>query len=122
MAQSKATGSVVKPGHYNGLPLAGIQLDFGVDATAKLAADGGVDIIIRAIMNEGLTPVAIGAVDNTGGTGQGMKILFEGTHGTDTYDGTNSETLAAHLEDVVQALTDADGIDMSAVTVAAFDL
>ena len=122
MAQSKATGSVVKPGHYNGLPLAGIQLDFGVDATAKLAADGGVDVIIKAIMNEGLTPVAIGAVDNTGGTGQGMKILFEGTHGTDTYDGSNSETLAAHLEDVVQALTDTDGITMSAVTVAAFDL
>jgi len=122
MAQSRATGSVVKPGHYNGLPLAGIQLDFGVDATAKLAADGGVDVIIKAITNEGLTPVAIGAVDNTGGTGQGMKVLFEGTHGTDTYDGTNSETLAAHLEDVVQALTDTDGITMSAVTVAAFDL
>ena len=51
-----------------------------------------------------------------------MKILFEGTHGTDTYDGSNSETLAAHLEDVVQALTDTDGITMSAVTVAAFDL
>ena len=122
MAQSRATGSVVKPGHYNGLPLAGIQLDFGVDATAKLAADGGVDVIIKAITNEGLTPVAIGAVDNTGGTGQGMKVLFEGTHGTDTYDGTNSETLAAHLEDVVQALTDTDGITMSAVTVAAFEL
>jgi len=122
MAQSKATGSVVKPGHYNGSPLAGIQLDFGVDCSAKLAADGGVDVIIKAIMNEGLTPVAIGAVDNTGGTGQGMKVLFEGTHGTDTYDGTNSETLAAHLEDVVQALTDTDGITMSAVTVAAFDL
>ena len=122
MAQSKATGSVVKPGHYNGLPLAGIQLDFGVDCSAKLAADGGVDVIIKAIMNEGLTPVAIGAVDATGGTGQGMKILFEGEHGTDTYDGSNSETLAAHLEDVVQAITDTDGITMSAVTVAAFDL
>jgi|TARA_B100001093_G_scaffold475636_1_gene501347 hypothetical protein len=122
MAQSKATGSVVKPGHYNGSPLAGIQLDFGVDCSAKLAADGGVDVIIKAIMNEGLTPVAIGAVDATGGTGQGMKILFEGEHGTDTYDGSNSETLAAHLEDVVQAITDTDGITMSAVTVAAFDL
>ena len=55
MAQSKATGSVVKPGHYNGSPLAGIQLDFGVDCSAKLAADGGVDVIIKAIMNEGLT-------------------------------------------------------------------
>ena len=122
MAQSKATGSVVKPGHFNGSTLAGVQLDFGVDASSKLAADGGVDVIIKAIMNEGLTPVAIGAVDATGGAGQGMKILFEGEHGADTYDGSNSETLAAHLEDVVQALTDTDGITMSVVTVAAFDL
>ena len=122
MAQSKATGSVVKPGHYNGSPLAGIQLDFGVDCSAKLAADGGVDVIIKAIMNEGLTPVAIGAVDATGGTGQGMKILFEGEHGTDTYDGSNSETLAAHLEDVAIALGTVDGINLASATVTAFDL
>ena len=122
MAQTQNTGAAVAPGHIGGKVFAGIQLDFGADVSAKLAVGGAVDVTLKAIMNEGLTPLAIGTVDATGGTGQGLKVLFEGEHGTDTYDGTNSETLAAHLEDVVQALTDADGVTWSAVTVAAFEL
>ena len=122
MAQSQNTGAVVSAGHLGGKVLAVIQVDFGVDVSAKTAVGGALDIFMKAVANEGLTPLAIGTVDATGGTGQGLKVLFEGEHGTDTYDGTNSETLAAHLEDVVQALTDADGVTWSAVTVAAFDL
>ena len=78
--------------------------------------------IIKAIQNEGLTCYAIGTVDATGGAGQGLKILFEGEHGTDTYDGSNSETLAAHLEDVIIALGTVDGINLASATVTAFDL
>ena len=122
MAQTQNTGAAVAPAHLNGKAIAGIQVDFGVDVSAKLAVGGAVDIFLKAVGNEGLTPFAIGTVDATGGTGQGLKVLFEGEHGTDTYDGTNSETLAAHLEDVVQALTDADGVTWSAVTIAAFEL
>jgi hypothetical protein len=122
MAQTQNTGAAVAPAHLNGKVIAGIQVDFGVDVSAKLAVGGAVDIFLKAVGNEGLTPFAIGTVDATGGTGQGLKVLFEGEHGTDTYDGTNSETLAAHLEDVVQALTDADGVTWSAVTIAAFEL
>ena len=122
MAQTQNAGAAVAAGHLGGKVFAGIQIDFGADVSAKLAVSGAVDVTLKAIMNEGLTHLAIGAVDDTGGTGQGLKVLFEGEHGTDTYDGTNSETLAAHLEDVVQALTDADGVTWSAVTVAAFDL
>jgi hypothetical protein len=122
MAQTQNAGAAVAPGHFNGLSLAGIQVDFGVDVSAKLAVGGALDVFLKAVGNEGLTPVAIGTVNAVGGTGQGLKVLFEGTHGTDTYDGTNSETLAAHLEDVVQALTNVDGVTWSAVTVAAFDL
>lgn len=122
MAQTQNTGAAVAPAHLNGKAIAGIQVDFGVDVSAKLAVGGALDIFLKAVGNEGLTPFAIGTVDATGGTGQGLKVLFEGEHGTDTYDGTNSETLAAHLEDVVQALTDADGVTWSAVTIAAFEL
>ena len=122
MAQTQNTGAAVAPAHLNGKAIAGIQVDFGVDVSAKLAVGGALDIFLKAVGNEGLTPFAIGTVDATGGTGQGLKVLFESEHGTDTYDGTNSETLAAHLEDVVQALTDADGVTWSAVTVAAFEL
>ena len=122
MAQTQNTGAAVAPAHLNGKAIAGIQVDFGVDVSAKLAVGGALDIFLKAVGNEGLTPFAIGTVDATGGTGQGLKVLFEGEHGTDTYDGTNSETLAAHLEDVVIALGTVDGINLASATVVAFDL
>jgi hypothetical protein len=122
MAQTQNTGAAVAPGHIGGKVFAGIQLDFGADVSAKLAVGGAVDVTLKAIMNEGLTPLAIGTVDATGGTGQGLKVIFEGEHGTDTYDGSNSETLAAHLEDVVIALGTVDGVNLASATVVAFDL
>ena len=122
MAQTQNAGAAVAAGHVGGKVIAGIQIDFGADVSAKLAVGSTVDATLKAIMNEGLTAFAIGAVDNTGGTGQGLKVLFEGEHGTDTYDGSNSETLAAHLEDVVQALGTVDGVNLALATVAAFDL
>ncbi len=102
MAQTQNAGAAVAPGHVGGKVIAGIQIDFGADVSAKLAVGS--------------------AVDATGGTGQGLKVLFEGEHGTDTYDGSNSETLAAHLEDVIIALGTVDGINLASATVTAFDL
>ena len=122
MAQTQNAGAAVAAGHVGGKVIAGIQIDFGADVSAKLAVGGAVDATLKAIMNEGLTAFAIGAVDNTGGTGQGLKVLFEGEHGTDTYDGSNSESLAAHLEDVVQALGTVDGVDLSGAGITAFVL
>ena len=122
MAISQNAGAAVAAGHLGGKVFAGIQLDFGADVSAKLAVGGAVDVVMKAIMNEGLTPLAIGTVNAVGGAGQGLKVIFEGEHGTDTYDGSNSETLAAHLEDVVQALGTVDGVNLASATVAAFDL
>jgi len=48
-----------------------------------------------------------------------MSIAVEGDFGTDTYDGTNAETLAAHLEDVVQALGTVDSINLGSASVTA---
>ena len=106
MAQTQNTGAAVAPGHVSGKALAGIQIDFGADVSAKLAVGSAVDATLKAI----------GTVDATGGTGQGLKVLFEGEHGTDTYDGSNSETLAAHLEDVIIALGTIDGINSVSYT------
>ena len=122
MAQTQNAGAAVAAGHVGGKVIAGIQLDFGADVSAKLAVGGAVDVVLKAIMNEGLTAFAIGTVDATGGTGQGLKILFEGEHGTDTYDGSNSESLAAHLEDVVQALGTVDGVNLASAAITAFEL
>ena len=119
MAQTQNAGAAVAAGHLSGKVLTGVQFDFGADCSAKLAVGSAVDATLKAIMNEGLTAFAIGAVDNTGGTGQGLKVLFEGEHGTDTYDGSNSETLAAHLEDVIQALGTVDGVNLANASVTA---
>ena len=122
MAQTQNAGAAVAAGHVGGKVIAGIQIDFGADVSAKLAVGSTVDATLKAIMNEGLTAFAIGAVDNTGGTGQGLKVLFEGEHGTDTYDGSNSESLAAHLEDVVQAVGTVDGVNLGSAAITAFVL
>ena len=122
MAQTQNAGAAVAPGHVGGKVIAGIQIDFGADVSAKLAVGSAVDATLKAIANEGLTAFAIGTVDAVGGTGQGLKVLFEGEHGTDTYDGSSSETLAAHLEDVIIALGTVDGINLASATVTAFEL
>jgi hypothetical protein len=44
-------------------------------------------------------------------------VLVEGEFGTDTYDGTNSETFAVHLEDVVQALGTVNSVSLASATV-----
>ena len=46
-------------------------------------------------------------------------MMIEGEYGTDTYDGSNSESIAAHLEDVVQALGTVDGINLGGTSIAA---
>ena len=48
-----------------------------------------------------------------------MSFMLEGEYGADTYDGSNSETVAAHLEDVIIALGTVDGINLASATVAA---
>ena len=59
--------------------------------------------------------------DSGANAGQIMTVLIEGDFGTDTYDGTNSETFAAHLEDLIQALTSvgAGSVNLSSATVTA---
>ena len=48
-----------------------------------------------------------------------MSIAVEGDFGEDTYDGSNAETLAVHLEDVVKALGTVDSINLGNATVTA---
>lgn len=65
----------------------------------------------------------VGISENrTDGSNDGQLIDFyvEGDFGTDTYDGTNSETFAAHLEDLIQALgatAGSNNVDLTSATV-----
>lgn len=90
----------------------------GVDLTSKFGVGGAVEYLTKTIMNQGLTIVAIGAI---GSPTDQVRIAVEGVFGDDTYDGSNSESLAVYLTSVFAADTAVvDGVDISAVTAAAF--
>jgi hypothetical protein len=122
---------VVAPFYKNGVTLQFFQIDFGADVSAMLDADttnanprSPVAVALEAIAQVASIEV-IGTVDATGGTGQGLRIAVAaigGAYGTDTYDGTNSESFAAHLEDLVQAAGTHQGVNLASATVVAFAL
>jgi len=84
------------------------ETDAGGDDTAMAAdrnADKAVDQVLRAIAQVG--NIIVAQVDR-----DQISVAIQVAAGTDTWDGTNSETLAAHVEDLVQAvgnITSEDG-------------
>ena len=112
----------------NGLTkaLAAFDIDLAVNGTnfasTELGATGAVKVVLNRVATMG-TIVGYSALRADGGAnaGQIMTVLIEGDFGTDTYDGTNSETFAAHLEDLIQALTSvgAGSVNLSSATVTA---
>lgn len=88
-------------------------------ASANMGPGGAFQAITRAIA-QNVTIVGHSALRTNGsGNGRMFDVLVEGEFGTDTYDGTNSETLAAHLEDVIQGLGTVNSVDLSSATVTA---
>lgn len=122
---------VVAPFFKNGVTLQLFQITFPSTVAAKLDADT-TDANPRspvAVALEAIAQVAtielIGTVDATGGAGRGLRIAVAaigGAYGTDTYDGTNSDTFAEHLEDLVQAAGTHQGVNLASATVVAFAL
>ena len=111
----------------NGLTkaLAAFDIDLAVNGTnfasTELGANGAVKAVLNRVATMG-TIVGYSALRTDGANaGQVMTVLIEGDFGTDTYDGTNSETFAAHLEDLIQALTSvgAGSVNLSSSTVTA---
>ena len=126
---------------FNGKDLNGFTIDFAVHATnfgsTEMGPNGAVQQVLAQIARQ-TTIVGYSALraDAGANAGQLIDVYVEGKFGTDTYDGTNSESLAAHLEDLIQALTTAGartaatiavsgessntgGIDLSSATVTA---
>jgi hypothetical protein len=128
---TKKNEKVVAPAFKNGVTLQFFQITFPSTVAAKLAIDNTnanprspVAVALEAIAQVASIEV-IGTVDNTGGTGQGLRIAVAaagGNFGTDTYDGTNSETFAEHLEDLVQAAGTHQGVNLASATVVAYTL
>jgi hypothetical protein len=93
-----------------------IEITYPAAVNAKTGPDSTIQAVHTAVMGAGFNILGYGALTDTNTV---SAMMIEGDYGTDTYDGTNSETLAAHLEDVIQALGTVDSINLSTATVAA---
>ena len=111
--------------HFNGKTVTAITVDFAVNGTnfssTEMGALGAVQEAINTLSNQA-TPIIITKLRTDGSNaGQVFDIVYEGEFGTDTYDGTNSETFAAYLQTELRLLTAAgsNDIDLSSATVVA---
>jgi len=131
-AQIAAANAGANAGHRNvarnGLTkaLAAFDIDFAVNGTnfasTELGAAGAVKDVLNTIATLA-TVVGYSAIraDAGANAGQVITVLVEGDFGTDEYDGSNAETFAAHLEDLIQAKTSvgAGSVNLSSATVTA---
>jgi len=93
-----------------------IEITYPAAVNAKTGPESTIQAVHTAIMGAGFNILGYGALTDTNTV---SAMMIEGDYGTDTYDGTNSESLAAHLEDVIQALGTVDSVNLSTTTVAA---
>jgi len=100
-------------------------VDFAVNATNFGSTEMGPNECVQIVLSTISTMATIVAhsalrADGGGNAGQLIDVYIEGDFGTDTYDGTNSETMAVHLEDLVQGLgttVGANSINLTSATV-----
>lgn len=129
---TKKHETVVAPFYKNGVTLQFFNIAFPSTVAAKLDTDltdanprSPVAVALEAIAQVASIEV-IGTVQNNGtGAGRDLRIAVAalgGAFGTDTWDGTNSETFAAHLEDLVIAAGTHQGVDLSSCLVTAYTL
>lgn len=120
---TKKNEKVVAPFYKNGVTLQMFTLTFPSDVSAKLEMNGAerspVAVALEAIAQVASIEV-VGTVSTT--TLRIAVAAAGGAFGTAMWDGVNSETFAAHLEDLVQASGTHDGVNNASTTVAAFAL
>ena len=108
-----------------GKTLAAFDIDFAVNGTNFASTEIGPTGAVKEVLNTIATMATIvgtSALRSDGANaGQVITVLVEGDFGTDTYDGSNAEAFAAHLEDLIQAKTSvgAGSVNLSSATVAA---
>lgn len=117
MAQTKVNPVYVdEEKFFIGLKPTFFEVGFGAAVDAKTGPSSTIQTVIHAILNENLSILGMSALYDTNQT---IAFMVDGEKGTDTYDGTNSETLAAHLEDVIQALGTVDGVNLASASCTA---
>ena len=98
-----------------GKEVALLDIDFGADVSTKVGPASAIQTVLESIQTQ-FNILGHGALHSTG---QNLSMMIEGEYGADKYDGTNSEALAAHLEDVIIALGTVDGVNLALATVTA---
>ena len=117
MAQTKVNPTYVdEEKFFIGLKPTFFEVTFGAAVNAKTGPTSTIQTVIHAILNENLSILGMSALYDTNQT---IAFMVDGEKGTDTYDGSNSETLAAHLEDVIQALGTVDGVNLAGASCTA---
>ena len=111
--------------HFNGKTVTAVTVDFAVNGTdfsdTEMGALGAVQEAILTLSNQA-TPIIITKLRSDGSNaGQVFDVIYEGEFGTDTYDGSTSETFAAYLQTELRLLTAAgsNDINLSSATVVA---
>lgn len=129
---TKKNETVVAPFFKNGVTIQFFNISFESTVAAKLDTDtthanprSPVAVALEAIAQVASIEV-IGTVQNNGtGAGRDLRIgvaALGGNFGTDTWDGSNSESFAAHLEDLVIAAGSHQGVDLANSLVTAYTL
>jgi hypothetical protein len=117
MAQTKVAPVFVDADtFFIGKTVSLIEVTYPAAVNAKTGPLSAIQAVHNAIMGAGFNILGFGALTDTNTV---QAIMIEGEYGTDSYDGTNSESLAAHIEDVVTALGTVDAIVTGSITVAA---
>lgn len=117
MAQTKVAPIFVdEDTFFIGKKVTLIEITYAAAVDAKTGPESAIQATHNAIMGAGFNILGYGALTDTNTV---SAMMIEGEYGSDTYDGSNSESLAVHLEDVVQALGTVDGIDLGSTTIAA---
>ena len=92
-----------------------IEVNFGSAVNAKTGPESTIAEVVKTIANE----CEICIKGDLHGSNQRMGFLIAHGNAADTYDGSNSEAFAAHLEDLIQALGTVDSINLASAAVTA---
>ena len=117
--------------HLSGKTITAVTVDLAVNGTdftsTEMGPLGAVQIALSNL-TQLATPIIITKLRSDGSNaGQVFDMVFEGEFGTDTYDGTNAEALAAYLQTELRLLTSVgvgpvnlNGATVVAATAASF--
>ena len=92
---------------FIGKPCTFLEVDFGAAVNAKTGPESTIAKVIEQIADTCEIVIKGDLVQ----TNQVMMFLVAHGNEADTYDGSNSETLAQHIEDKIQGLGTVDGIN-----------